>query len=695
MLRSPTIIYRIFLIAIAVTLISTESSNAATAPARRVRRALQTAQQPTPQRQETAEERAQKAREEEARQKKVRENAWFSQMVTKWQPLADQAVIEALTAYPVSSPTTPPKERHYVEDQRLKYYNRNMQSRRNSEPGDLTTVTNYPQGKTPDEESIYKLSMVEASFQAAKANNAPALTNTFDRFMERSGEQLDKMAKAISNTDNDNKFYETVLTKIVERCNKNIATLGAPFAGTTTAATRTLHPLCGKYTADKTEKPTSWTDIMTVEPAWAYRRDASTTEPQFYTSTTVAYGTTTSTTTIIDQFTINNEAHRIGMLEQCKEARQLINAELVKKNLNPSEQTTLADVLKAQLTAREKAQAAVEAAAIKAQSEADQSGKNLEKILGFAENPKNWLLGVGAFGAGVGLYHLLPRLIAKKPQIVSEMSFLSPWERLMGKKLPPSAFEQIIFTKETGPQVMRAVAHIRRVVNSGGELMNLIFFGPPGTGKTMTAKAIARTVGADYMLINASAFEQLSPGEAVSELEATFRMARSNKKPVLVFFDEADAVMGRRGTGMETQTSRRVINTFLANVTDTHNRKIMFVLATNIPKTLDPAVLSRFPEAGWFYFGVPSPEERANILRMYLDQFFKEQNVTLSEEVKTNMRSYTDNLPNATGRNLRALARDIADRMVDESSKLLTDTLMRETLNDIEANRKNMEKYAY
>lgn len=377
-----------------------------------------------------------------------------------------------------------------------------------------------------------------------------------------------------------------------------------------------------------------------------------------------------------------------------EEARGLQNA-LLKRSLQQSSKVGTGDVLKAMVERDAQITSAKESALINATTAADQSEKNLKNVLNFLQNPRTAAILLGTFGGGVALYHLLPRLIAPKPQIVSEMSFLSPRERIMGKKLPQSNFDQIVFTAETGPQIMRAVSHMRRVISKGGELMNLIFFGPPGTGKTMSAKAIARSVGADYMLINASAFEQLTPGQAVSELEAVFRLARQNKKPVIIFLDEADAVMGRRGNGLETHTSRRVINTFLANVADTHNSKIMFIIATNLPSSLDKAVLSRFPEEGWIFFDRPSQSERARILRMYLESFCLKDGIALDESAKENMEQYATQLKGKTGRDLRAIARSITDRMVDAGNATVTDGLIRETLSEIERNKKNMDTYLY
>ncbi len=474
-------------------------------------------------------------------------------------------------------------------------------------------------------------------------------------------------AKQLSAEDHEAEFAKKIFTKVIERCDENIAQLEQG----TSSGHYELKPLNGY----KEHTPTLNMSIPSAygDPTEPYA------QVRFVNS---QYG---NTKVRVQPSAADSTKKKLMSLSQT------LRTTLLKQQIKPKEKISVGQILDTAIKSQANKGAKIGAAAAQAQVQAEASERMLKKIL----SPQTFALGVGAFGSGVALYHLFPRLIAKKPDIISEMSFLSPFDRLMGKKLPTSNFEQIVFPEDLAPQIMRTVAHIRRVVNSGGEMMNLIFFGPPGTGKTMSAKAIARSVGADYMLINASAFEQLTPGQAVSELEATFRLARQNKKPVLVFFDEADAVMGRRGSGMETQTSRRVINTFLANVTDTHNRKIMFVLATNIPKSLDAAVLSRFPEEGWFYFGPPSAKNRATILRNYLEQFAREGNLTLGDDVITNLDAYAQELDKATGRDLRAIARSVADRMVDEGGTILTDDVVRKTLHDIKANKKHMEQYAY
>jgi|GEM_PF-5917865 len=344
------------------------------------------------------------------------------------------------------------------------------------------------------------------------------------------------------------------------------------------------------------------------------------------------------------------------------------------------------------------AKGAVEAAKAKLVEEARQKGETArqKRLFNFIQSPRLWGTLLLAFGAGVGLYHALPLLISPRPQVILEMSFLTPLEKLFGKKLPPAHMDKIIFTESAGPQVIHAIKQIKRVMTSpNGEVKNLIFYGPPGTGKTMTAKALARSVGADYMIINSAAFEQLTPGEAVKQLEGVFRLARKNKKPVMVFLDEVDAIAAHRGNSMQSPVSLRWLNTFLANVTDTHNRKIFFVAATNRPKDLDAAFLSRFPESGWILFDRPSETERAKILRQYLHEFCKEQNLTIDPLVEENMNAYAALLPGSVGRDIRALAREITDQVIGAGDKALTDAHIRRTIEETDTNRKNLADYTY
>jgi AAA+ superfamily predicted ATPase len=534
------------------------------------------------------------------------------------------------------------------------------------------------------EAQAYRRKIIESYKEEARRVNAPYLTPVPVRMLNRSSRYLNSVASSLVKPKDDiAEYYETVLNAIITRCNKNVTSLKGWHDGTEIE----IDSLCGKYTKQKKEK--SITDqkdlqLLTPDGHWGYRRNDSSKDISFYDDI---------------KLKISTKNEQENALRICLQQSEMITKQIAKLNLTTPPGVDITKLASAYIEAEVNASANVKAETIKAQTSAEQSGKNLEQVLKLVQNPKSWAtIGtavVGVTGGVLLMYHGIPRLINKTPSIISEKSFLTLYDKLTGKKLPPSNFDQIVFTDEVGPQIMRVVSHLRHVLDKGGELMNLIFFGPPGTGKTMTAKALARSVGIDYMLINAAAFEQLTPGQAVNELEQTFRIVRNNKKPVLMFLDEADAILSRRGSSMQTQTSLRVINTILSNIPDTHSRTFMLVVATNRPDDLDNAILSRLPESGWFYFGPPSAKGRAEILQKYLTQFCAENNVQISEDVTANMNNYAAELKTATGRDLRAVARNISDRMIDQKDNILTDEIVRGTLKDIAANKKHMQTYAY
>ena len=120
-----------------------------------------------------------------------------------------------------------------------------------------------------------------------------------------------------------------------------------------------------------------------------------------------------------------------------------------------------------------------------------------------------------------------------------------------------------------------------------------LLVGPPGTGKTMMAKAVAASTGASYIRVVASQFVQKYLGEGPRMVRDMFRMARENA-PSVIFIDEVDAVATKRfdaQTGADREVQRILIEllTQMDGFDQTDNVKV--IMATNRADTLDPALL--------------------------------------------------------------------------------------------------------
>jgi SpoVK/Ycf46/Vps4 family AAA+-type ATPase len=138
----------------------------------------------------------------------------------------------------------------------------------------------------------------------------------------------------------------------------------------------------------------------------------------------------------------------------------------------------------------------------------------------------------------------------------------------------------------------------------------LLFAGPPGTGKTMTAEAIAKEIGRPLLIVNYAQLENMWVGETEKNIESVFKAAE--EKDAILFFDEADAVFHRRGMTTAPWTNRDV-NVLLHHL---ENAAGIVVLATNMGKVLDRALDRRIDIA--IEFGMPDAEMRRQIFERLL-----------------------------------------------------------------------------
>jgi AAA+ superfamily predicted ATPase len=147
----------------------------------------------------------------------------------------------------------------------------------------------------------------------------------------------------------------------------------------------------------------------------------------------------------------------------------------------------------------------------------------------------------------------------------------------------------------------------------------LLFCGPPGCGKTLCAEVFAAELGLPLFVVKLDSLISSYLGETAGNVRKIFEFAQ--KQPCVLFLDEFDALARSREDTGEHNELRRVVNSLLLFIDRIQPRGFL-VAATNLDKSLDPAVWRRFDEVVWF----DKPDRR--MAERYLAMKFK--NVAVS-----------------------------------------------------------------
>jgi cell division protease FtsH len=177
------------------------------------------------------------------------------------------------------------------------------------------------------------------------------------------------------------------------------------------------------------------------------------------------------------------------------------------------------------------------------------------------------------------------------------LSFGKSRARMFTGDKPTVTFDDVAGIEEAKQELAEIVEFLRepeKFISLGARIpKGVLMVGPPGCGKTLTAKAISGEAGVPFFSISGSEFVEMFVGVGASRVRDLFDQAKRNS-PCIIFMDEIDAVGRHRGAGLGGSHDEReqTLNQILVEMdgfdTDTN---VIVVAATNRPDILDPALL--------------------------------------------------------------------------------------------------------
>ncbi len=191
----------------------------------------------------------------------------------------------------------------------------------------------------------------------------------------------------------------------------------------------------------------------------------------------------------------------------------------------------------------------------------------------------------------------------------------------------------------------------------------ILLFGPPGTGKTMLMRALAKELRYNFIEVRCSQILSQWYGESEKNLAEVFSKARKNA-PTILFFDEIDAIGKKRSSESLDEVGPRVLTTMLQEMDGATKSKanVIVIGATNIPSELDRALLrpGRFDKI--IYMSLPDAEARKSIFKVSMRGIPLDEDIDLDLLVRKTRRFSGADIKNIVVEAKRLAAKEATEK---------------------------------
>lgn len=259
------------------------------------------------------------------------------------------------------------------------------------------------------------------------------------------------------------------------------------------------------------------------------------------------------------------------------------------------------------------------------------------------------------------------------------MGFGKSRARMLTQKEGRVTFDDVAGIDEAREELQEIVDFLKdpsKFARLGGKIpKGALLVGSPGTGKTLLARAVAGEAGVPFYYTSGSSFDEMFVGVGPKRVRELFETAKAEHTACIIFIDEIDA-MGAARTSSSLLRSRETLNALLTEMDGFDQTSgIIVMAATNLPQSLDPALLrpGRFDRQ----LAVPAPDikGRVAILDLYLSR------KQISPDV--NSTTLARLTPGMTGADLQNVVNVAALKAAARNTPAVTQALLEEATDDI------------